>query len=207
VTAPSTCTISGYLRDITGAPRKGVPVVIRGRTSLMTDGGESWISSGRVTFTSDREGFVSFALIQGADVYVDLPGRHDLKLVRTVPARDAIDLVAWLFPYIVEVLAFDPDAVQIAVGEEYAFRYDVLLSDGTSLLCPDENLTVESGDPEVAEWTGSRLVGVSPGGTTLTVTAVDPSFLPTNLTTGGEVLMHTSLPEIVFPDAHTIDVV
>jgi len=197
--APPTCTISGYLRDVTGAPRKGVPVVVRNRHSPMAHGGESWITGSRHEFLTDREGYVSFTLIRGASVYVDFPGRPDLKLVRVVPDLAEVDLVAWLFPYITAILWTEPDATALSVGDTHTLAITAVLSDNTNVTCPPENVTLEISDDAVLEWTGGALRALAAGDATVTLTAVDQSFLETNQTLEGETLSFLDLPEVEFP--------
>jgi hypothetical protein len=179
----------------------GIPLRVTNLEVPTSTDASSWVTGSGIVAKSDGTGMVAFNLIRGALVQVSHPYRPDISLRRRVPDLAEIGLIDWLFPYVKEVLAWDPDAITIEVGGAYVPRYDALLSDNTTVLCPLENLTVESDDSAVASWSVSGICGVSPGGANLTVTGIDQGFLPTNQTSEGEVLEHVALPTPIFPDA------
>jgi len=77
---PALCTIAGYLLDVSGRPRVGIPLRIRNLEVPMTTDAMNWVTGQGVEATSDGSGLVAFQLIQGATVQIDHPFRSDITL-------------------------------------------------------------------------------------------------------------------------------
>jgi hypothetical protein len=196
---PPTCTIAGYLLDVAGRPRVGVPVRVRNLEVPMTTDALNWVSGAGITVKSDGTGLVAFRLIQGAVVQVDHPYRPDITLRRTVPAVGEINLVAWLFPYITEVRYEGPTPLSIERNHYVPLDLVAVLSDGTEVEVLPKSLAVLSSDEGVVRHMSSGLFGEGAGAATITIESVDQGFLPTNLTSEDEVLAHVNLPPPVLP--------
>jgi len=93
------CTISGYLYDIHGSPLKGYKIVLRYINQPYVFGNDTIFSNEYQVVYSDSSGAVSFKLLQGAKVKVEINNLLlNIDRVCTVPATSTEDLVAFVYP-------------------------------------------------------------------------------------------------------------
>jgi hypothetical protein len=92
------CTISGYLYDVHGQPLKGYKVVIRYINQPYVHSTDTIFANQYQSVFSDSSGAVSFNLLRGAKVKIEI---NDLLLnidrVCTVPDAASEDLVTFVY--------------------------------------------------------------------------------------------------------------
>lgn len=93
------CAISGYLYDVHGAPLKGYKIVVRYINQPYVFGSDTIFANERQEVYSDTSGAVSFNLVRGAKVKVEI---NNLLLtidrICTVPDAATEDLVTFVYP-------------------------------------------------------------------------------------------------------------
>lgn len=93
------CTISGYLYDVHGSPLKGYKVVLRYINQPYVFGSDTIFANERQEVYSDSSGALSFKLVRGSKVKVEI---NNLLLsvdrVCTVPDSATEDLVTFVYP-------------------------------------------------------------------------------------------------------------
>lgn len=202
-TTEQTCLITGYLCDLAGRARKGIPLVVRNLEQPLTVNGA--FVGADLRPRSDGSGRVQFRLLRGARVVIDHPHRSDVKLERVVPDLDAIDLGAWVFPHVV-TLRNDGGDYEAVAGALVPLDLVAELSDGTEVTVPGSAPTFDSSDEDLVAGSAEGLRAVAAGSVTVTITALDQSFLPTNQTLDGASIEHLGRPDPVFPDPFDVSV-
>ena len=93
------CTVSGYLYDVHGQPLKGYKIVIRYVNQPYVYSTDTIFANQYQAVYSDSSGAVSFKLLRGAKVKVEI---NDLLLnidrICTVPDSATVDLVTFVYP-------------------------------------------------------------------------------------------------------------
>lgn len=200
----ATCLITGYLCDLSGRARVAIPVVIRNCEDPLTHGG-ALVGGADVRVKSGGDGRVQFRLLRGATVVIDHPHRSDIKLQRKVPDMEAVDLIPWLFPHVVEIRN-DGGDYEASPGSLVPVEMVAELSDGTEVPLPIERLTYASDYEDVAAGTELGLRANDYGTAVITITAVDQDFLPTNQTLDGNPIPRANLPAVTFPAEFSLTV-
>lgn len=100
------CRCSGYFRDITGAPHKGVDLIFQGQFDpILLDGAA--VLSERVATRTDGDGYACVDLIRGANYLLTVQGMENCLRQVSVPDQPSANLPD-LFLTIVEEVTFDP---------------------------------------------------------------------------------------------------
>lgn len=204
--APSLCRVSGYVRDVSGTVLPGVIIRVRHCYKPMTADGDSLILRERREFKTDSNGFVQFDVYRESTVHVTLDNREDLTLERDVPDASSIDLVAWLFPYIVSTVLDNPTPIALEVGGTESLTLTATMSDLTTVTVPSSALTVTMGNSAISSVASGVLLGVAAGSTTATITDIDQSFLDSNKEPDDDPIVHISQPAPTLPGAITVNV-
>jgi len=166
------CTISGFIKDISGNNLGGYAIRLRYIFKPYVFGADTLFLKEYQTIVADNTGKISFKLLQGSTVKVEIPGRTvDYARECLVPSEDSLSLIAFLFPYAKSV-TFTTATKTIAVNESYTPEGTVTLTDGTSLKLP-KGASFVSSNTSVAEVSGSQIKGVSAGTATITVSSFD----------------------------------
>jgi len=180
---PDLCRISGYLINGHGQVLKGWAFVIRYCYAPLGLNGGSIVLQERLTIKADADGYVEFDLLRGAKVTVELPNLLvDLDTQElVVPDVASLDLLGFLFPYVVSVDWEDSTAVAISVDERFSVGVVGTLSNGETVTFPSGGVTITSSDENVVDLFESLTYqGMSAGSATLTLDAVDVSTLQIN---------------------------
>lgn len=201
------CTITGVFYGTNGLPLRGAALRVRNiyvPTAVGTDG---LVLDGTRRIISDEDGVVSFTLIQGAQVRIEIPGREqEITRTVTVPATAECDLVALLYPYLVSVAWDDPGPLSQEVGDLFTIIATGTYSDGVT-----ENITrvctFEKSVSDVVSGSGGSLRAAVPGSTEVTITGVNTGSLSRYQLPNGDVISRLDAPAITLPDALTIVVV
>lgn len=197
---PDTCTVSGVLYDLHGQPMPGVGIRIRNISVPSAVGTTGLVLGGSKRIVSDEEGAVSFALIQGAQVRIEVPGREqDFVRTVTVPEQVTIDLIDLLYPRLVSV-DWDDDSVSVTEGEQFSLTLLGAFSDGT-----EKDVTsaceFEIGDEDIVTHVSGRTFrAVGTGSTTITVAAVDTDELEMYQEPDGDVIERVGAVDPTLPD-------
>lgn len=204
---PDLCTVSGILYDLHGSPLPGVGIRLRNISVPAAIGTTGLVLGGSRRVVSDEDGAVRFALIQGAQVHVEVPGREqDFVRTVTVPEEDAIDLVALLYPHLVSVAWEDDTAVSVSDGEQFSLVLTGTFSDGTTADVTSA-CTFEIGDEDaVMHVSGGTFRAVGTGSTTISVTAVDTDDLEVYQEPDGDVIERVGVDDPTLPDPVAVTV-
>ena len=166
------CTISGFLKDISGNGLGGYAIRLRYIFKPYVYGSDTLLLKEYQTITADNTGKITFKLLQGSTVKVEIPGRSmDYARECVVPSELSLTLIGFLFPYAKSVL-FSTTTKTLAVDATYTPEGTVTLTDGTTVDLPS-GATFASSDPSVAVVSGTSIKGVSSGTAVITVSSFD----------------------------------
>ncbi len=203
---PSVCRISGYVRSIRGQPLAKRTFQFSLPENTFSIAGTTLLAPGRSEVRTDANGFLQVDLLRGAEVVVYLP-ELSAGLLRTVPDEASMDLVAWLFPYVVSVAysGDNPLTVSLATDTSVPLTFTATLSDGTTVDLVDA-VTLESDDLDVAQTTDQVVELLSVGTVEVTPLSLDYTKLPTNQLPNFEesLATHVLPPDPEFFDPITI---
>lgn len=207
-TDPSLCRISGQVRRANGTPLAGVALKIR---LVYTPEGivpDTLIAQEEMSVSSNKEGKIQVDLVRGVSVRIQITNRTpDLSLVRTVPDVDQIDLVDFLFPYMVLAEFDDTSPVTVAVGERRTFTLTATLSDGSEVALTTEQLDLASGDEAILRKVdGNTFEALQAGTVQLSVTAVRSSGLGLLQRADGAEFTLLAQPDVILPADLTVEV-
>lgn len=205
--APDLCTITGILYGMSGSPLKGAALRVRNIYIPLAVGTSGLVLDSSRRVISDEDGIVTFTLIQGAQVRIELPGiEQEITRTVTVPLEATCDLVALLYPYLLSVAWDDAGPLSKEVDDLFSISATGTYSDGTT-----ENITrvctFEHSVEGVLSGSGGSLRAVSAGSTDITITAVDTDALAKYQFPNGDVIERIDAPDITLPDALTVVVV
>ena len=126
------CVASGYFRDMTGAPQRGLQIHFIGKFDpLWVDG--SAVLKERVVITSDKRGYTQVSLFRNAQYNVTIQGEEDITRVITVPDQNNVNMADLIFPIVQEVVLDPPPPYSIAAGASLVVGIQVIASDGQNL--------------------------------------------------------------------------
>ena len=180
---PDMCRVSGYLINAQGQALKGWSFVLRYCYAPLGLYGGSIVLQERLTIKADAEGYVEFDLLRGAKLTIELPNLLiDLDTQElVVPDVASVDLLAFLFPYVVSVDWEDDTAVSIGVAERFTVGVVGTLSNGETVTFPSGGVTISVSNDSVVDLAeGFTYEGKAAGSATLTLDAVDVSTLELN---------------------------
>lgn len=184
---PRLCRASGFFRDITGAPHRGLDIIFVGQFApILLEG--SGVLSERRAIKTDARGFACVDLIRCAKYSATVEGYEEQQRDISVPDTPSVSLPALLFPTVASV-SFDlPSPWTLSVGGEISIQPTVYTSTGIPSRGTEmQNVTWRVEDPSVASMTLSqdRLVlrGLKPGSTRILASRSDSSIVsvPTRL--------------------------
>ena len=142
---------------------------------------------------ADPNGKVSFNLLQGAKVKIEVPGRTlDMIRICNIPSATSADLLDVLFPR-VSSAAFDLSSLVISSGGSSALDITGTMSDGTTQSVGGV-ATLSTSDSAVVSVDGNVVKGVSAGSATIGITAIDQTELETGKEPDGDVIVRDNLP-------------
>lgn len=207
-TDPSLCRISGYLKNAKGQPLAGAHFVLRYCYIPLGLSPDTLIQRERIAIRADREGYVEFDLIRGARLTLELPNLlFWVYKELTVPDAASVELLEFLFPYLVSVDWVDPGPITIAVGETHNAKLIGTLSNGLTVDVPGSAATYDSSAPSVLTPAMPGFFrGLSAGVSSVTVTEVDRSAVDKNEDKAQEDLTFFTLPAVVLPAALSVTV-
>jgi hypothetical protein len=126
------CVASGYFRDMTGAPQKGIQIHFVAKFDpLLVDG--SAVLKERVVISSDRTGYAQVSLFRNAQYDVTIQGEEDITRTITVPDQPNVNMPDLIFPRVVEVVLDPPPPYSLVAGTSQTIGIQVLASDGQEL--------------------------------------------------------------------------
>lgn len=199
------CTISGYLKDISGNTLGGYAIRLRYIFKPYVYGSDTLFLKGYQTITADNTGKVSFKLIQGATVKVEVPGRSmDYARQCVVPSELTLSLIAFLFPYAKSVL-FTTTTKTLTVDQTYSPEGTVTLTDGTTVTLPT-GATFASSNTAVATVSGIYIKAVGSGSSIITVSTFNMDDVDTTVDGYGDDISRLSVPAITNTNNLTITV-
>jgi hypothetical protein len=207
-TDPDLCRISGYLKDLHGNALVGQEITIRNIAIPAAVGADTLVLNELHQVRSSSTGYVEFDLFQGATVRVELPGRaQDLVRTLVVPEEDSIDLVAFIFPYLVSV-EFDDGATYSADVDE-VFTLDItgtMTSGEEAVEGLASALDIDIDDETVLQQvTGTSFRALKAGTAVITITDVDTDDVKEYQEADGGVIERLQHPAITL-DAITVTV-
>jgi hypothetical protein len=132
-TDPRICLCSGFFRNASGIPQKGLDIHFIAKFDPLLLVG-SGILSERVTVRTDDKGYATVPLIRFAEYDVTIEGLENIYRSIEVPDASAVNLPDLLFP-VVKGVIFDGVAgsVSLAVGEEVELQGHVFTTDKREL--------------------------------------------------------------------------
>jgi hypothetical protein len=126
------CVASGYFRDMTGAPQRGLQIHFIGRFDpLWVDGAA--VLKERVIISSDRRGYAQVSLFRNAQYNVTIQGEEDVTRVITVPDQNNVNMADLIFPIVQEVVLDPPPPYTIAAGTSLTVGISVIATNGQDL--------------------------------------------------------------------------
>jgi hypothetical protein len=167
-THPKLCRVYGYILNQLGLPEP-TPIRLALKEPYM------FLDEAFLGFTGklvpDEHGYLEQDVLRNRE-YTMIYGRFkDVDETIRVPDRAGAKLAEVLYPI---PFSFTPTAAALLVGESFGFaNLVVLMSDDDEELGNSVNFSYASADPGIAEVTGGRVVGVSAGVTTITMSFSD----------------------------------
>ena len=186
------CLITGYLKDIMGNALKGYGFVVRYIHYPIAVSATTLHLKERMFVRAGSDGKVSFQLLQGAQVKIEIPGRV-LDLVRscTIPTASTADLIDILFPRVASA-AFSTSTLTMSVGEEKSLTITGTFSDGTTDNISSSS-TLSSSTANVSVVSGTTIKAISAGQAVITISSVDSSTLNVNKEPDGDAIVVTNV--------------
>lgn len=198
---PDLCRISGYLRDLQGYPLKGTGIVIRNVYAPIGRATNVLYLRERQVFRSDAVGYVQFDLVRGATVDVELPNRMTDQVAHCfVPDAASVDLIDFLYPYVVSVEFLTPGPVALSMGDIFVVSAQAVLSNGLTLPLDGASTTLTQSDESVLlKTSGMVFEPLSLGTCTISVSNFNPTPLKLQLQPDGTPVSLQDVPVAVLP--------
>lgn len=205
-TDPALCRISGYLRGIDGVALRGWGLTVRNMYNPYGQVTNTLFLAERKTFRTNTDGLVEFDLVRGMSVDIELPNRlTDHVIHRTVPDVAQIELVDFLFPYVVSIEFTSPDPESVAIGDSLVLTMTATMSDGTTIELDGAPLTMSSSNDSVLMHdSGLNFLGVAAGSVTVSVDAFDYTKLDILKQPDGIGIELLELPDATLPAPLTV---
>jgi hypothetical protein len=200
-TDPDLCRVSGYIKNVKGQPLAGQSFVLRYCYVPIGLGGDTLLLQERIPVKADKDGYVEFDLIRGAELTLELPNLlSDVFKELKVPDAASVDLMDFLFPYVETVKFADTTALSIAVDERFSVKVVGVLSNGDEVDLTTSNYTLSTSAPGVVDFhagLGNYFIGVSPGAADITIIEANDDGLALNQTRDLEDLVFFGRPDPV----------
>jgi len=184
---PRYCTLSGFFRDGSGRPQKGLPIHVHTKWSpAVAANPVSGYHPDTMHLSTDDDGYVQFDMLRGAKVDVIFGPIADQLIDCEVPDQAAVDVVDWIFPWVASVAYVPPGPLAMVVGDTQNVVPSAVLTNGLPLAVgtdctPWEALEFTSSDEDV--------LTVTPVGTHFVVTAVGAGAATVTATVREDVFM------------------
>ncbi len=191
---PSLCRVSGDVIDIFGGAYVGVVFYVRHIYSPLSVGTSRLILRERKQVRSDASGQVSFDVLQGAVVRIEVTNQPNLEFEVTVPTQSSINLADLILPYIVSVTFDDGATKGVLSGESFSLPSTGLLSNGQSVDTSGAVTLTSSDAAVVTQPSNGTFTALSLGTSTITMTAVDETLLDLNNDPSGDPIVRLSVP-------------
>lgn len=208
-TSPDLCRVSGYLRDIHGAPLPGVGLMFVNTYNPLGIVTNTLLLQERTTVRSDKNGYIEFDLLRKACVTVNLPNlMTDVTLHLVVPDAASSELVNFLFPYLAEVQFVDASPLGVAIDEVVTLEVRGILSNLVELDLTSTVVTLLSSNVAVLRpYSGHMFQGISAGTVAVSVDSVDTASLKLLLANDGTTpITLFEQPAIILPADLTVNV-
>lgn len=188
-TDPRLCRASGFFVDVSGRPLANVdlhvtPVCYNDDQPpfypMIVDG--KAIMSDKLFARTDADGYLEIDLFRTSELNILVQGLEHSRRAVKVPDAPSVNLIDLLFP-VVSSIGFTPDPLSLAESTYEDITLSIISSDGQVLDPTNRDVTFSSSDETVATIelqvdTGLlRVMGISPGSTTITATRSDTSIV------------------------------
>lgn len=197
-TDPDLCLVSGNVRSIFGAPIPGMVLYVRHLYSPLALGSDTLILLERQQVKSDRTGAISFNLLRGATVVIELPNRPDIRFGAEVPDAASIDIADLILPYIASVAFDDSSPKAVAVGERFQLKTTATLSNGQLIDATPAVVLASSDSAIVLQESNGFFVALSAGSVTIELSSVDPVQLGIGVEPDGDTIVRVGVPATTF---------
>ncbi len=122
---PNLCRASGFFRDITGAPKRWLEIILIGEFApILLD--RSGVLSERTAVRTDEQGYACLDLIRCAKYAVTIQGYEDQTRSISVPDAPNVNLPDLLFPTVASVSFDHPSPWTLSVGKEICLKPTVI---------------------------------------------------------------------------------
>jgi hypothetical protein len=183
---PRYCTISGFFRDGSGRPQRGLSLHVHTKWSpSVVANPVAGYHPDTMHLSTDDDGYVQFDMLRGAKVDVIFGPIADQLIDCEVPDQASVDVVDWIFPWVASVAYVPAGPLAMAVSDTQNVVPSAVLSNGLLLevgtdCTPWEGMDFTSSDEDVvtAAVSGTHLtiVAVGAGAATVTATVRDGVF-------------------------------
>lgn len=165
------CTITGYLRNLSGRAQRGKTLTFRYISLPTAVSTTELIVGGRLVAKSDINGKVSINLLQGSKVIIEIPGRH-LDMVRecNIPESTSADLIDILFPRVTSI-TFETSSYTLSSGDIQQLSLVANLTDGTTESA--NSAVVLASSSSSVEVSGISIKAQNSGSATISISSVD----------------------------------
>ena len=180
------CTLSGFFKDGSGRPQKGLPIHVHTKWSpAVAANPVAGYHPDTLHLSTDDDGYVQFDMLRGAKVDVIFGPIADQLIDCEVPDQAAVDVVDWIFPWVASVAYVPAGPLAMAVGDTQNVVPSGVLTNGLLLTVgtectPWEALQFTSSDEAVLTVTtaGTHFVvsAVGPGAATVTASVREGVF-------------------------------
>ena len=187
------CLITGYIRDLAGDALAGYGFTVRYIHEPIGTGATTLFLREKIFVRADTSGKVSFNLLQGAKVKIEIPGRMlDMIRICTIPSSTSANLLDILFPRVTSA-AFSISTLTLASGSANSPVITGTMSDGTTLDVSSA-ATIASSNTGVVSVSENTLTAVANGSATITITSIDLTKLDIGKEPDGDAIVRDSLP-------------
>jgi hypothetical protein len=178
---PRLCRLSGYFRDLNGAPKRYLDLHLRGKFSPLVLDGAAVVSE-TVAIRTGEDGYAQIDLIRCAEYEVRIESLETEPRCIQVPDSSSANLADVLFPVVSRVVYAPEPPVEVAAGESVTLTPTVLTSSGVPLVgTASSDVLWKTTDESIASvsagLTELTVTGVAPGTTTLKPVRIDQSIM------------------------------
>ena len=183
------CILSADFLLPDGSPIYRMPVEVTTNemsvSAVVTNGSAFF---GKKTYYTDKNGHLSFDLIQGFPYSIRIGVRSDQLFSFICPAEDSVNLFDLIFPRVVSVY-FEHSTYTVAVNSKVTISvYALFSNEAVELLRSGVKLV--SSNPHIATIQGKVARGVSVGTTEISIDSVDESKFSKSLDLFGLPFVH-----------------
>lgn len=193
-TDPLLCRASGFIRDPSGRPKKGLDIGFIQLFNPLVAGGQSVLGE-RIEVRTNKDGYVELDLFRLGCYQATVESHENIQRRVVVPDRASININHLLFPIVVEVVYDVLGPYALNVGDELVLTPTVtasnfqILTDGAF-----QDVLYSAGDDTIISVTTQNtdevvIRALAPGTTTIEATRADSTivYVPDPGITGGSV--------------------